>query len=325
MSLIRWPEIEAFHQVRRELDHYPELLGGRKVVRYRGKVKLHGTNAAVQVKSNNVIPQSRENILGTGNDNAGFAAWVATVKDEFLKRCDDYVIFGEWCGPGIMKGVAITKIPNKIFAVFAAQPLDKLEELIVDPYELLPLVDGIPNVHVIPWIGEDIEVAWLDTPDLLVPVTEEINRRVAKIDECDPWVREVFDIDGPGEGIVFYPVSHKGRKHFSDLAFKSKGDKHKIVGKTKPAQVDPTVASGAKMFAEMFVTEPRCEQGARAIASGELVFDQKKIGEFLKWMNLDVAKECQAELEASKLDPKLVGKMIQIRAREWYIAQTRKL
>jgi hypothetical protein len=328
MTHVSWPEINAFHQIRKTLVKWPELLGGRNTVRYRGKVKIHGTNAAVQVKhGNNCIAQSRERIIGTGNDNCGFAAWVESMKDKWLAtNVPDALVFGEWCGPGIMKGTAINKIPNKVFAVFAVQPFDDLTKLIVEPVEITPYIVGVPDTYVIPWYGaEDIEIPWLDQPEVLEPIAARINEHVKIVEACDPWIKAQFDQEGIGEGIVFYPVSHPGRKHFGDLAFKAKGEEHKIVAKAKPAQLDPSIAAGAKEFAKMVCTPARLEQGARAVCDGELKFDAKLIGPFLAWVNRDIAKECEAELDASKLDRKITNREVQAYARNWYLTESRKL
>jgi len=115
VSHISWPEIEGFHNVRKSVQKFPELLGGSTTVEYRAKVKLHGTNAAVQVRGDKVLAQSRTQIIGPGGDNAGFAAWVESNQEEWKAAAagKPMIFFGEWCGPGIMKGVAINKIPSK--------------------------------------------------------------------------------------------------------------------------------------------------------------------------------------------------------------------
>lgn len=56
-----------------------ERAGIRRHVVYRGKIKLHGTNAAVQLHADGrVLAQSRKRLLDDKVDNAGFCAWVMT-------------------------------------------------------------------------------------------------------------------------------------------------------------------------------------------------------------------------------------------------------
>lgn len=330
MTHVKWTEIESLHAVRRHVASYHELLRGIPIVTYRGKVKLHGTNAGVQIKcGGRVNAQSRTMMLSEGNDNAGFAAWLATdaVTQAFRAAnrwiTKDVVIFGEWCGPGVQKGVAVSQIPKKCFAIFAAVILDSAgeptDDLITDPDSLSEFVDGVPDAYVLPWFGDDITVDLLAPADELTPIVERINAIVEGVEAEDPWVSRTFGVKGTGEGVVYYPISHSGRKSFSELAFKAKGEKHQVIAHAKPAQLDPQVAESIDKFAELVLPTPRLEQGARAVARGELTFDAKLIGPFLKWIGDDVQKETAAELQASDLTWKQVQKSVSDRARKWYI------
>lgn len=332
MSRISWTEIDNFHTVRKTLKTYPQLLCDVSKVKYKAKVKLHGTNAAVQIDYNGKVrAQSRTSLLAsTGPDNAGFAKWVEEHVEEFRARFTPKegvkVIFGEWCGPGIQKGVAVSQLPSKIFAVFAMRHIvGDFTTFTYEPHELEGVL-GISGAYVIDWYndGEEFYVDWSLGSDGLAPVLERINACVADVEACDPWIKAKFGISGLGEGLVFYPESHSGYKCFSDLCFKAKGEAHKTVGNTKPAQADPTVVNNARAFAEMVVTEARLEQGARHVAGGDLTFDMKNIGEFLKWIVNDVKKETSAELDASGLDEKLVNKMCSERARTWFLERFKK-
>lgn len=341
---IKWTEIESFHNIRKYTAAYPQLLGGNSKVTYRGKVKLHGTNAAIQVLADGtVLAQSRTSVITSTSDNAGFAKWVEENKEHWSNLTTSYypnqlnkkylgssdqsiVVFGEWCGPGIQKGVAVNQISKKIFAVFAVQALPG-DELIVDPEVIQELIQHSPDTYVLPWYGEEINVNWFEPAEELEKAVALINLEVAKVEKCDPWVQAIFGVEGVGEGIVYYPVSHPGRKAFGDLCFKAKGDEHKNVKTAKPAQVDPVVVEGASAFAALVVTEARLEQGARAINdNGELVFDLKNMGKFIGWISKDVVKECTAELEASGLTwDKHVQKQVGDTARIWYLDKCKSL
>lgn len=333
-TFIHWPDIESFHNVRKSCEKYPELLRGKDVIDYRGKVKLHGTNAAVQVTTGGVFAQSRTQIIFPGKtDNAGFAAWVETVKDAFLSTTlADTIIYGEWCGPGIMKGTAINKVEKKVFAVFAAMSLPMPDDagdysdaaLIVEPEALRSLVRDIPDVYVLPWYGETRKIPVLGEAAVVEPILAEINKDVLAVEACDPWVKAVFGREGVGEGIVYYPIG-ANREEYSDLSFKAKGEKHKVVAKTAPAQIDPTVAASIDEYVSMVLTEARLEQGARALAGGELVFEKKNMGAFIGWICKDVEKETGAELEAAQLTWKQVQKVVGDAARKWYSSKAESL
>lgn len=328
MSFIHWPEIEGFHNVRKLLQVYPELARGLSRVPYRAKVKLHGTNAAVQVRGKTVIAQSRERIITPGDDNKGFALWVSENEEIFRakqaeEQLGDFIVFGEWCGPGIAKSVAINQAPRKVFAVFSAAMLPVTDEtpLIFNPDLLAKMVPAHPDIFVLPWYGEILDIPVTGSAEDVQPYLDGINAEVAAVEACDPWVKATFGVEGIGEGLVYYPVAHAGRHDFSNLVFKAKGEKHKIISKAAPAQIDPAVAASIDEFVSMVLTDARLEQGVREAACGELRFDKKLLGPFLAWVNKDVAKETVAELEASGLEWNQVKKAVSDKARTWYVAK----
>ena len=325
MTVISWAEIALFHNVRKLMGVYPHLAHGNTTVTYRGKVKLHGSNAAVQCHPDGqVIPQSRTTELSETNDLAGFAKWVLANKSKW-ETLGGFVVFGEWCGPGIQKGVAVNQIPNKCFAVFAARHLSPGDDtLITDPVILQRMVEGIPDTYVLPWHGESITVNWTASDAELAAVTADINARVEAVEKCDPWVEATFGVKGTGEGIVFYPMGaeHQGNECFGNLCFKAKGEKHRVMRSEVAAQVSAEVVQGIDQFVAMVLTEARLEQGAAAVApGGTLAFDKKLTGRFVDWVKADVQKEAQDELTAAGLDWEQVQKPLTAKARQWYLGK----
>ena len=129
-------------------------------------------------------------------------------------------------------------------------------------------------------------------------------------------------MDGVSEGIVYTPGAGQvvSRKYYSDLAFKAKGEKHKV-NKTKTSvAIDPEVAASAAEFVTMFATEARFEQAVSVVGG-----DIKNIGAFLKWVNTDIMKESQAELEASELEWSDVERGVQTAARTWFLSKYRAI
>ncbi len=363
MKFMPWPEIEGFHNIRKfirvdpgEWWHKRELLAGTSVVSYKAKVKLHGTNAAVRIDMNgNVTAQSRTNIITPENDNAGFARWVKANEEEWKKTAtvptkdnpaDHYlnmVFFGEWIGPGIQKGVAVSEIPKKCFAVFAMKMLGKNEEEIffeVDPSRIAMYLGksgikfacaeeaNLPDVYILPWYEKSIDIDWKQSDEELSKTIAPINDWVMAIEANDPWVEATFGVKGTGEGLVFYPMSdaHKNNfEHFTNLCFKAKGEKHKNIATAKPVQVSAEAAASIDAFVGMVLTEARLEQGATKVsAEGALTYDMKNTGKFVNWVSADVEKETQDELAASGLTWKEVQKPIADKARSWYLTQAKK-
>jgi hypothetical protein len=389
MTLFAWTEIEGFANIRKYAAAHPEILNGNNIVRYSCKVKLHGQNHAIQCHADGTITaQSRTVELSVEKDNEGFAKWVKANEDYWRANKEQsptadqrkgMIIFGEWIGPGVQKGVACSEIPKKVFCVFAARPMGEpnpktvqaetyfnkegqlafrenyayAPDLIVEPTALEALVHSIPDTYVIDWhnvaamhgsdtrIAARVEVDWTLGDEDLTKQTDKINEWVMAIEAKDPWIARVFGINGTGEGLVFYPISkeHLGYENFKNLTFKAKGDKHRVVKTSAPAQVNVAAAANITAFVEMVLTPARLEQGARAIlgehkhedslrclfcTTGALTYNNKQTGKFLTWITADVQKETQDELEASKLDWKQVSKPLGEKARAWYLAKCKE-
>jgi hypothetical protein len=335
MAVIAWTEIESFNNIRKYTQAYPEILNGNSTVSYRAKVKLHGTNAGIQIYFNDkVVAQSRTTELINGEDNAGFSKWVESNKTKWASIADDtdeeYVIFGEWIGPGIQKNVAVSEIPRKVFAVFAARHITSEDDsLIVEPYLLQELVKDIPDTYVLPWHNIQLEINWTSSVEELTLNVNVINEWVMEVEKNDPWVENTFGVKGTGEGLVFYPTSkeHLGLKNFNNIVFKAKGEKHKNIKTAAPAQVNAQAAANVQQFVDMVLTEARLEQGATFVGGkdGTIWFDMKLIGKFLAWIATDVQKETQDELEASGLTWDQVSKSVGNSARAWYLAKAKAL
>lgn len=327
MSFTAWPEIHGFHNIRKLFQVHPNieaLTNGQKIVSYKAKPKIHGECHAVRCyPDGKIAAQSRGTDLTPTSDNRGFAKWVLA-NEVHWKKLSNVVVFGELAGPGVKKGVAISKIDHKIFAVFAAQVMGS-DKLIIEPSELQALLGSIPDVYVLPWYSEEVlNIDWLAPDEELQAHTAKLNAWVATIEANDPWVESTFGVKGTGEGIVLYPVSpeHLGVESFGKLALKCKGEKHSVIKSANPAQVDPEVAASIDEFVEMVLTEARLEQGANAVGPS---FDTKFIGPFLKWVNVDVEKETQDELEASGLTFQQVTKALGAKARNWYLEKVKAL
>jgi len=317
---IPWGSIELLHNLVATLGHLNGLGQPFPVVEYRAKVKLHGTNCAVQITGSGVIAQSRTALLSPDADYKGFAVWVAAQRDYFARLPSGLVVFGEWCGPGIEKGMAISQARTKLFAVFAVRRDDGM--IIHEPEQiraLLPAANAPEQLHVLPWEGEPITITFGDRADL-ERAASVLNTRVAEVEREDPWVKRALGISGLGEGLVFYPVSVDGAapatERLEQLMFKAKGEKHRTAGTKTAVQVDPSVVASVAEFVALMVTDARLRQGLTEACGGAR--DPKITRQFLEWVATDVRKESSAELAASGLSWSDVDKAVQARAREWF-------
>lgn len=322
---VSWASIELLHNVIRTLTHLHELGQAFPAVEYRAKVKLHGSNCAVQILDDgaghrSIAAQSRTALLTPQSDYKGFATWAHAHAGYFGALAPGLIVFGEWCGPGVEKGMAISQAKSKLFVVFGVQRDGKI---VYEPSEIramLPEAGAPPELHVLPWQGEPISIDY-SSREGLESVAEQLNELVAAVEKEDPWVKSALGVSGLGEGLVFYPVSVNGAAPETDpeslarLMFKAKGEKHRTAGAKTAVQLDATAAASIDEFVTLMVTEPRLEQGLSAVGGR----DSKLTGKFLAWVAADVKKESVAELEASKLTWAQVEKAVQVRARQWFL------
>lgn len=318
---VKFPSIESLHHIRRDV-----VKGYLETVRigYRPKIKLHGTNAGITIRNEKVVAQSRNRLISPSDDNCGFAEWVHENYDHWVETFKNFpqvvTVFGEWCGKTIMKGVSISEIDTKAFCIFAIQ---KDDVIIYEPEQISELIgEPLENVYVLPWQGERIDINYaLPVPELQ-DVLDSINSEIQKIEACDPWVKETFGIEGPGEGFVFYPVNMDQmaggilRNDFSAYVFKAKGEKHRVQKQKSAVEISPEEQSSITEFVDTFATEPRFEQ---AINEMNLEYDARHIGPFIGWVCKDIKKETVREVEESGLDWKLLTKAIAAKARLWFI------
>lgn len=296
----------------------------------RGKIKLHGTNAAIRfAPDGSWTAQSRNRILTADYDNAGFYAWVdANVSNgnlnvlKYLAGCAQKIItvYGEWCGSNIQTNVALTGLPN-FLAVFAFDYEGDLT--IFEPSWINRLVGQIPDVYILPWHTESLVVDPFGG-DATQAAIDAMNKYVYAIEEVDPWVEENFGVRGPGEGLVFYEIPKVGNCawKFSEIPlklFKAKGEDFRTVKSRNPVQMRVSHATGVQDFVEMVVTPARLRQGVQEGASGEL--DIRQTGPFLKWIANDIIKECGPEMEESGLVWKDVAQVINSRAMQFWREQ----
>lgn len=340
---VSFPSIEQFRNVIRNVTHRSTYKGQDQndqpiyqasvlpVLKYRGTVKLHGSNAGILItKDGQKSYQSRENILSLTQDNAGFCLFASNLPDGvtgaftklFLDTDDKavaLVIFGEWCGGNIQKGVTINGLP-KMFVVFAVRKLYTLErdsDNEFPPVWVKPeLWSGISfhdhkvfNIHEFPTFELDID---FNKPELaqneLIKLTEDVER------ECP--VGKSFGNSGIGEGVVWTPVDEDWSN--SGYWMKVKGEKHQSSKVKTLAPIDVEKVEGIRNFVDNVLTESRLNQGIDKLREAGLPLERKSLGDFLRWIVNDVVKEETDTIVANQLDPKLINSEVSKKARLWF-------
>jgi len=277
-------------------------------IKFRGTVKIHGTNAAVvKYKSDERIEfQSRERVLSLEQDNAGFMlAMLNTNWIGALERFNfnEYVaVYGEWCGGNIQKGVAINGLP-KMFIIFGI----KIDDVWIDlRADFQDNENNIYNILQFPTYEMDID---FNNPELSQNKLIELTMAVEE--ECP--VGKFFGVSGIGEGIVWTSVDNE------DFKFKSKGEKHSASKVKTLNAVDTESLEGLKEFVDLAVTENRLEQGIQYLTEMGFSLDQKSTGQFLGWMVKDVIKEETDTIVANQFDAKKVKSAVSNKARIWFL------
>ena len=341
MDFTKFPSVDNFHTVRRAATKSNHVKANLPVT-YRGKIKLHGTNASINCNKNgSVIANKRSGPLTIEDDNYGFAAWVKNHEEQWRKFGEimgGVVVYGEWAGPGIQKGVAISQIDRPIFAIFSlmleitSEEGDVTQMIVTDPAEIKRLMDLNPlfpvsDTYILPYMTDTVTINF-NVPSSMNDAIEKWNKIVDECEACDPWVKENFGPEGVGEGYVFYPFPETKmipRETFSVFMIKAKGEKHSVVKQRAPVQFDPVVAESMKEFCDNVVTENRCLQGWQEVAAGEQAEPMAVLGAFIGWVSKDVAKETITELNAAGLEWKQVSKAVATRARTWFLERVNRV
>ena len=330
---IKYPKTDYFRSVIKKISQRAKYVGkdenGKAVydetlplpqVRFRGTVKLHGTNAAVSYnKQDGLWAQSRPRVITPEDDNAGFAFFVESHRKEimWLVACavpclnfseNTVTIYGEWCGKGIQRGTAVNKL-EKMWVIFGVKvtPHDEEKEAYWElrTDHLRGHESGIYHVR-----DFTQYVVWIDfnkpseAQAKIVEMVEEVEK------ECP--VGKYFGVSGIGEGIVF-----TGQYKDAVYRFKAKGDKHSVSKVKTIAAVDIEKQETIDAFAEYAVTVRRLEQGLEEVFGDEDI-DMKRTGDFLKWIVSDVLTEELDTLAESGLEPKDAKRAISKKAVSWF-------
>lgn len=299
-------------------------------VTYRGKIKLHGTNASVRyICDGSIFVQSRNAIVklagtpGPGDESTHYGFTKVGLSWTDLPACmtdkDDVVVFGEWCGPGVQKGVASAQVDEKFFAIFALDSCTNgVWETVIDPDEISALLGpkwlSKQDVHVLPFHTEAKTVD-LKNADELEKFRAWAASFVQEVEVADPWVKEVFGKEGVGEGLVFYPIEFDFAWEKS-LLFKAKGEKHSVTKVRKIVDIDPLILEKKQELVDAIVTDNRLNQGLDEVF-GEQQPVINRMSDFIRWVMNDVQTECMLEIESSGFEWTEVAKPISTKAAQF--------
>jgi hypothetical protein len=305
---ILFPKISQFstivHNIKQEFKNDLSL----PIVKYTGRVKLHGTNSSIVfLKNDEYYCQSRNTVITPDNDNAGFAKYIhehidifnAIVRtDSKYHLYDSVTVYGEWCGGNIQSGIAIAGLP-RMFIVFAVR-LAANNEIAWIFDKIQNFYNSIINLyHAEAFRTYDIEIDF-NYPHLAQSKLVEFTQAVEQ--ECP--VGRYFGIKGIGEGLIF----HCDRSILIPELwnFKSKGEKHSkskvktigVVNLERIGQIEKLV----EYLLYHNQLEDRPTQAIRVLReSGHEMVSMKEIKLFIDWIATDIVSEHQQEINESGL------------------------
>lgn len=322
--MLPFPDTVSLRHVCQEVTSHCEYTNQtvKPTVKFRGTVKLHGTNAGVRVHPDGrVTAQGRTRELNIQADSFGFAHFVHgrgfvfdTLRRFFGLGNHDVTFFGEWCGQGIQKGVAVSSVPKHL-VVFSA--FDHTDEVWIElpEYEFNASVLETLNSHNV-WLITQAPMyeVTIDFNDP-VPAAELVSQYTLQVENECPWGK-LQGVSGMGEGIVWISYDYPKR-----LRFKSKGEKHKKVGtERKRAEVDPEKVASINALVDLLLPEWRLEQGFSYLRENNLPVANTSTGEYLKWLAKDILKEESDRIAANPYPWKDLQGYIMRRGKEYFAA-----
>jgi hypothetical protein len=347
MEHIPYPSIEQFRSIVKKVNDRCAYAGKlvRPSLHFSGAVKLHGTNASVvyseQSGVGEVYVQSRNKVLTLEDDNAGFAQqaslddWSEGLR-AILRVCGHaeahtVVVYGEWCGGNIQRGVALNQLP-KMFVVFAIKILrgapETLSSAWVDQISLPVAVCVLKSFakHTLVYATSDF-TTWQVKIDFNEPelVSNDLADLTAEVERKCP-VGAALGVEGVGEGIVWTCTDEETLygMRTDDLVFKVKGQKHSDSKVRTLASVDIEKLATAKACAEAVATSHRFEKAIEALRltnPEQDSFAVESLGDFLKLVSSDVSKKETDTIQGNGLHIKDVMRDVQRLAKLWFSQQ----
>lgn len=335
-----FPSIEQFRQVVgsvKKSDAYHNKDSDNTTLTFQGTVKLHGTNAGIVLDDQgNYYAQSRNKVLSDSKDNTGFASYALqpNVKS-FIGNLLTFipvngldvkavVVYGEWAGQGIQKGVAISEV-DKFFAPFSICLYTKSEKEGVDYDRHFVGINHLNDfynedlrIFPVTMKGLGVENIEINFSELnLANASNVLAEKTLSVEECDPFAKFYFGVEGLGEGVVWRLVGDSV-KTYGDLAFKVKGEKHSVSKVKTIAPVNVERIEKITEFVDYACTENRLNQGLDYLKEQNLPLDPTSTGDFIRWVMNDILKEESDVLLENGLTWKNVQGMIAKKAQSFY-------
>ncbi|MDD5651091.1 MAG: hypothetical protein PHF86_11855, partial [Candidatus Nanoarchaeia archaeon] len=220
-------------------------------------------------------------------------------------------IYGEWCGQGIQKGVAISSLP-KMWVLFAV----KIDDVYQDMRNYKHLKDEEHRVfNIYQFENYELDINF-NEPEIAQNKLVELTQKV----EAQCPVGKYFGIEGVGEGCVWEYINDTTR-----YIFKVKGEKHQNSKVKKLASIDVEEVNNIREFVEYAVTENRMKQGIDKMKELGVPYEMKSTGTYIRWVFEDVIKEEMDTIVKNGIDVKKIGSFISAKAKTYWFTYLNKI
>lgn len=339
-----YPSIPQFRTLVSDITHSTRYIGQNKetgkpmydenkalpTITIEGTVKLHGANCSVVLTRKGIFyPQSKETLLDEKVNCDKFYQF-AMEREEFFRTLlasylvdtandvEAVVLYGEWCGPKIQKGVAISQIEEPIFAVFDVRLIDSTYEkggtgfINTKLHKFHRPENRVYSIHSMKTFEIKMDIA---NPELSQAQLVEYTSQVEK--EC-PFAKEL-GIVGRGEGIV-WSIFYNGIK----WRMKVKGQKHSSTKVKVLANPDFEKIESIAKFIEYAFTTNRLEQGISVLKQRGIEITKENTEHFVRWVFSDVIKEEKDTMDKNGITTKDIAKKGNYLIRQFYMTQVDK-
>lgn len=308
-------------------DEQKELLQAYQpvmpVITFKGSEKLHGENMAVCYSQGELWVQGRNHIRTLLDDQNGMALFVDNTKSSWIamfNQLEDLfdinpqshtiVIDCEWAGGNIQKGNSACSGVDKGAYIFdyirvAHNETDEIETFSSSNLRT-PIEDSI---YLMSSFGSYELTLDFNDP---VKCEEQLKQLAESIENSSPIAKYHNKPANVGEGVYLY-----GTDGTNIYRLKAKGDKHGGKPKVKRKQfpIDDEQLTKLTTLADKVTPTWRLSQAITVTGATEM----KHVGEVLKWVIQDVAKEEMTVLQEAGVELKELNRYIVTIVKDYYI------
>ena len=266
------------------------------ILTFTGSEKLHGENMAVCFTEGELWVQGRNHIRTLLGDQNGMAMFVESTKADWLAIFEKLAIMHfvdlsthtividcEWAGGNIQKGNAACSGTDKGAYIFdycrVVSNTDDSDQVLYPTANIGDRQVGIYNMASFGTFTVQL--------DFNKPAEcEETLQQLALLVEANSPIAEYFDKDNVGEGAYLYCMASGDHPTYR---LKTKGEKHggKPKDKSKRQAVTDEQKAAYAALADTLTPVWRITQAITETGATE----RKHVGEVLKWVMVDIAKE----------------------------------